>query len=228
MPLNSGVRARLMNPLALNFELPQRMRTQSQIAISLLPIGLMFASFAPLFFVTVSLSSILGIPEDAPVKDQANGMLWLVLFLFAMVILTTTGYLLGWVLNAIVLRVFFKWPQQKISRVLLYSEVPPSWLKDTITTTGAASSGETPSAWAVTRQMGKRSFILKRGVLSWGAPMYLIMEVVLPAINGRAEGTAFYFLWQGCLWGAAGALYGFMIWYFSERSFLKQHGKTKP
>ncbi|MBK6740960.1 MAG: hypothetical protein IPG64_25500 [Haliea sp.] len=71
-----------MNPLALNVELPQRMRTQPQIAIGLLPIGLMFASFAPLFFLAVLLSSILGIPEDAPVKDQANGMLWLVLFLF--------------------------------------------------------------------------------------------------------------------------------------------------
>ncbi|CAA0103357.1 Uncharacterised protein [Halioglobus japonicus] len=216
-----------MNPLALNVELPQRMRTQPQIAIGLLPIGMMFLSFAPLFFLALSLSSIHGIPEDAPVKDQANGMLWIVLLLFAMVILTITGYLLGWVLNAIVLRVFFKWPQQKISRVLLYSEVPPSWLKETITTTGAASSSETPSAWAVTRQMGKSSFILKRGVLAFGAPMYLIMAV-LPAVNGRAEATAFYFLWQACLWGAAGTLFGFMNWHFSERSFLKEHGKKKP
>jgi uncharacterized protein YfiM (DUF2279 family) len=216
-----------MNPLAWNFEIPQRMRTQPQIALGVLPIGLMFASFAPLFFLAASLSSILGIPENAPVKDQPNGMLWLILFLVAMVILMITGYLLGWVLNAIVLRVFFKWPQQKISRVLLYSEVPPSWLKETNTTTGAASSNATPSSWAATRQMGKRRFILQRGVLAWGIPMYLFMAA-LPAINGRVEATVFYFLWQACLWGAAGALFGFVIWHFSEKSFLKQHGKQEP
>ena len=214
-----------MNPLAWNFEIPQRMRTQPQIALGVLPIGLMFASFAPLFFLAASLSSILGIPENAPVKDQPNGMLWLILFLVAMVILMITGYLLGWVLNAIVLRVFFKWPQQKISRVLLYSEVPPSWLKETNTTTGAASSNAIPSSWAATRQMGKRRFILQRGVLAWGIPMYLFMAA-LPAINGRVE--VFYFLWQACLWGAAGALFGFVIWHFSEKSFLKQHGKQEP
>lgn len=214
-----------MNPLAWNFEIPQRMRTQPQIALGVLPIGLMFASFAPLFFLAASLSSILGIPDNAPVKDQPNGMLWLILFLVAMVSLMIAGYLLGWFLNAIVLRVFFKWPQEKISRILLYSEVPPSWLKETNTATGAASSSAAPNiTWAVTRQMGKGRFVFQRGLLAWGVPMYLFMAV-LPVINGRVETTVFYFLWQACLWGAAGALFGLAIWHFSEKSFLKQHGK---
>jgi MFS family permease len=215
-----------MNPLAWNFEIPQRMCARPQIALGLLPIGLMFASFAPLFVLASSLASILGIPESAPVKDQPNGMLWSVLFLIAMVILMIAGYLLGWILNGLALRVFFKWPQEKISRVLLYSEVPASWLKETNTATGASSSA-TATTWAVTRKMGKGRFIFQRGVLAWGIPMYLFMAA-LPAISGRVEATVFYFLWQMCLWLAAGALFGFVIWHFSEKSFLKLHGKQEP
>lgn len=217
-----------MNPLAWNFEIPQRMRTQPQIALGVLPIGVMFASFVPLFFLATSLASILGIPDNVPVKDQPNGVLWLILFLVAAIILMIAGYLIGWVLNAIVLRIFFKWPQEKISRVLLYSEVPPSWLKETNTVAGSASSSATPNVtWAVTRQKGKRRFVFYRGVLAWGLPMYLLMAV-MPAINGSVEPTTFYFLWQACLWGAAGALFGAVIWHFSEKSFIKQHGKQKP
>lgn len=217
-----------MNPLAWNFEISQRMRTQPQIALGALPLGLMFASFAPLFLLTTSLSSILGIPDNVPVKDQPNGLLWLMLFLVAMVFLMIAGYLLGWALNAIVLRILFKWPQEKVRRVLLYSEVPPSWLKETSTSTGAATSGTAPNAnWAITRQKGKWHFILQRGVLVWGLPMYLFM-VVLPAINGRVEPTAFDFFWLACLWGAAGASFGLVVWHFSEKSFLKQHGKQEP
>ncbi len=217
-----------MNPLAWNFELPQRMRTQPQIALGVLPLGLMFASFAPLFLLTTLLSSILGIPENVPVKDQPNGMLWLILFLVAMVILMIAGYLFGWVLNAIALRVFLKWPREKITRVLLYSEVPPSWIKEADTAiSGASSSATTNTPWAVIRQKGKGNFIFQRGVLAWGVPMYLLMTV-LPAVNGRVGPTAFYFLWQGVLWGGAGAFFGLVIWHFSEKSYLKQHGKQKP
>jgi hypothetical protein len=217
-----------MNPLAWNFEIPHRMRAQPQIALGVLPIGLMFASFAPLFRLAASLSSLLGIPDNVPVVEQPNGMLWLILFLGAMVVLMIAGYLLGWFLNAIALRVFFRWPQEKISRVLLHSEVPPSWLKETSATTGIAHSSATPNTtWAVTRQMGKRRFVFQRGLLAWGIPMYVLM-VVLPAINGRVELTVFSYLWQACLWGAAGALFGLVIWHFSEKSFLKQHGKQEP
>ena len=216
-----------MNPLAWNFELPQRMRTQPQLALGVLPIGLMFASFVPLFLLAMQLSTVLGIPENAPVKDDPNGILWLVLFLVAMVILMILGYLLGWVLNAIALRHLFKWPQEKVRRVLLYSEVPQKWLKEPDTAHGSAGNNAAPNAnWAITRQKGKWRFIFQRGVLAWGLPMYLFMAV-LPTINGRTEPTAFNFLWQACLWGFAGALFGLVIWHFSEKSFLKQHGKQE-
>lgn len=217
-----------MNPLAWNFEICQRMRAQQQIALGALPIGLTYASFAPLFFLVEYLSSTLGIPDNAPIKDPPIFLLFIIMALVAMVLLMIAGYLVGWVLNAIVLRVFIKWPQEKVYRVFLYSEVPPSWLKEIDTATGATNSSATPNTtWAVTRQMGKGRFVFQRGVLAWGVPMYLFMAV-LPAINGRADATMFYFLWQACLWGAAGALFGLVIWLFSEKSFLKQHAKQEP
>ena len=216
-----------MNPLAWNLEIPQRMRTLPKIALGALPLGLMFASLVPFYFLQVSLQSILGIPDGLPVMDQPGGMLWSVLVLVSLVVLMIGGYLSGWVLNAIVLSVFLGWPQEKISRVLLYSELPPSWLEETHTATGDASSSATSAAWAVTRQMGKWRFIFQRGVLAWGIPMYLVMAA-LPVINGDVVATVSYLLRQACIWGAAGALFGFLIWYFSERSFSSRHGKQEP
>ena len=214
-----------MNPLAWNLEIPQRMRTKPQIALGILPLGLMFASFGPLFLLAQFLSSVFGIPENAPVIEQSNGMLWLILFLVSMVILMITGYLLGWVLNAMILVYAFKWSKEKTSQALLYSEVPSSWLKESYATDSAKMNPQ--NTWVETRKMGKARFILQRGVLAWGVPMFFIMAV-LPATKGTTEITFFYFCWQGVLWAAAGAIFGFLIWFFSEKSFLKQNENQKP
>ncbi len=82
------------------------------------------------------------------------------------------------------------------------------------------------ASWAITRKMGMWRFVLKRGVLAWGLPMYLVMAC-LPVLNGRAEPTASYFSWQACLWGFAGAVFGLLTWLFYERSYRKQHGKQE-
>jgi hypothetical protein len=122
-----------MNSLAWNTEISQRLRLMPQLAFGALPIGLMFAAFIPISFITSYLSLGLGIPDDSAVKDQPNGILWLAIFLISMVFLMIVGYLFGWFLNAIILRVVFNWPREKVSDVLLYSKVPTSWLKSTKT-----------------------------------------------------------------------------------------------
>jgi hypothetical protein len=222
------IRALPMNPLAFNFEIPQRLRTKQNIALAVLPLGLMFASFAPLWFFATWLGTALGIPPGVPVKDQPNGYLWFVIFLIMMLLFMFGGYLLGWGLNALAMRVFFKWPQEKIRRVFLYSEAPPSWLKDSNPSpNGFKSPPASKSAWAITRQKGKLHFVLYRGVLAWGTPMYVIMAGI-PAMIGKVELTPSYFFWQACLWGIGGALFGLMIWHFSEKSFLKRNGTKEP
>lgn len=211
-----------MNPLAWNFDISERMKAKPQIALGILPLGLMFASFGPFFYLMQFLMLVFGIPENAPIIEQSNGILWLILVLVSMVVLMITGYLLGWVMNAIILMYVFKWSKEKASQVLLHSEVPSSWLKEGYTTDSVKMNSQ--KTWAVTRQMGKTRFILQRGVLAWGVPMFFIMAV-LPATKGTIEITFFYFCWQGVLWAAAGALFGFLIWFFSEKSFLKKNEK---
>src|SRR5438067_1688960 len=85
------------------------LRARYQIALVVLPIGLAFGSFVPLWFFARGLAYALGIPDHAPVKDQPNGFLWLVLFLAAMWVLFFIGILLGFLLNALILRFALGW-----------------------------------------------------------------------------------------------------------------------
>ena len=50
-------------------------------------------------------------------KDQPNGFLWLVIFLVVIVLFMVAGYLLEWSINALVARIFFKWPKEKVNRL---------------------------------------------------------------------------------------------------------------
>lgn len=210
-----------MNLLAFNVVSSQQLRTGLQISLSVLPLGLMFGAFVPLFLLVPWLEAAFGIPHNAPVKDQPNGLLWLVVFLAIMVLLMLVGYLLGWVLNALVMRIVFRWPSEQVNRIFLYSEFPPSWIK------GGTKPEVADSAWAETRRKGRSHFVLYRGVLAWGGPMYFVMALA-PALNGRAEPSLFYFIWTACLWGAAGAAFGLVIWHFSEKQFLKHNGTNEP
>ena len=215
-----------MNPLAFNMEFSKQVHSKFNFALAILPVGFMFGSFGPLWIIATYLSGVLGIPHDAPVKEHPNGLLWFVIFLVVMLVLMLGGYLLGWILNAIVIRVVFGWPMDKIRRVFLYSELPASWLKDDIyDKRGAKSSGQPISGWAKTRQKGKLHFVVFRGVLAWGVPMYLLMAC-RPVVIGKVIPTALYFISQAVMWGAAGAVFGLIIWHLSERQFIKKNSNN--
>lgn len=89
----------------------------------------MFASFIPLFFFAAWLANALGLPLDAPVKDQPNGDLWLTIYLGVMTISLIAGYMLGWFANAFLSRYMLGWPLSKVVAVYMYSEIPQEWLK---------------------------------------------------------------------------------------------------
>ncbi|MBM96844.1 MAG: hypothetical protein CMI09_13490 [Oceanospirillaceae bacterium] len=207
-----------MNSLVWNVEISQRLRISIQLALGALPIGLMFAAFIPLFLIAEILAGALGIPDGAPVIEQANGITWLILFLVIMVGLMVAGYLIGWFLNALIFKLIYRWPDSKLKRVFLNSEIPEHWLKagDTVVDTTSSSN----SAWANTRKKGKFKFILIHGVLAWGAPMFFLMSV-FPVFNGNRAASFSYFGLQLCIWVIAGAAFGSFIWYSSEKSFKK-------
>ena len=216
-----------MNSLAFNMHISQILRGKYQFGLAVLPIGLMFSSFLVLWPFTYWLSEYLGIPEGAPVKDQPNGLLWIVVFLSTMVALMILGYLIGWVLNAAITRTVLGWDSEKTRRVFLYSEVPNEWLKEGQTSSNANTPNAVNEAWAATRKKGKWNYILTKGVLGWGAFMYFFMAV-LPVVRGSEEQTAFYFIWNALLWGASGALFGTIIWHFSEKQYIKALNEKSP
>jgi hypothetical protein len=214
-----------MNSLAFNMRISHALRGKYQLGLAVLPIGLMFASFFVLWSFASWLSSYLGIPDNAPVKDQPNGIIWIAIFLTVMIVLMITGYLLGWLLNAVTVRAFFGWDADRTRRVFLYSEVPTGWLKYSKNRedhSGIAGN----DMWGITRKKGKWNYILTKGVFGWGAFMFFFMAI-LPLMR-RAQQTYSYFLWQVLIWGAAGALFGGIMWYFSEKQYVRKNKDEKP
>ena len=208
-----------MNILTLNMHIWPSIKNKYGLSISILPTGFMFGSFGVLFYFGEMLLNSLGIPIDAPVKDQSNAGWLLGLFLVFMVLLMISGVIIGWLANAIIACTFFGWSTNKARRVFLYSEVPDSWLKDG--TNLNQVNAKNHSNWAVTREKGRANYIIKNGVLFWGGFMYLIMAVS-PALRSNESHELFFFVWQAGLWGSAGALFGFIVWQFSEKQYLKK------
>ncbi|MGX0134948.1 hypothetical protein ACUXG4_003190 [Cupriavidus metallidurans] len=216
-----------VQPLATNFIIWQFLRPRISCALSVLPLGLMFSAFVPLFMLLEPLGRAMGIPHGAPVKGQPNGWLWLTLFLATMVTLMLAGAALGWLANALIARVVFRWPANKVHDAFLYSQVPDTWYREAAEAGANAVASKRVNAWATTRQQGKWHFVATRGVLGWGSPMFFGMSVV-PVLVHRVQPSLGYFISQLLIWAIAGALFGFAIWHFSERQFQKQHREAEP
>src|SRR5262245_24422595 len=103
-----------MRLLALDFEIWRQLRPSYGYALCILPIGLMFAALLPIWLIAEALAAYFGILEGAPVKEQENGWLWLIVFLSIMVVLMIAGYVLGFVLNALILGFAFGWPNDRL------------------------------------------------------------------------------------------------------------------
>ncbi len=214
-----------MNPLAFNMEFSKQVRTKINIALSVFPVGFMFGSFGLIWAFSRYLAELFGIPHNTPIREHPNGLIWFVIFLVVMILFMISGYLLGWLLNAMVTLLLFSWPKDKVKRVFLYSEIPATWLKDNVNIINDIKRSKIVSTdWSITRQKGKWHFVILRGVLSWGIPMFLLMAFI-PILREKEEPTVLYFIWQAILWGAAGGVFGLIIWSLSERSYIRRIDK---
>ena len=212
--------------LALNMVLPQSMRVKYQLAIGVLPIGLMFASLLPLWKFANWLESHFVIPSNSPIKEHPNGLAWIVIFLSTMVALMLLCYAIGWVMNAAISRYVLGWSTEKVQAVYLQSNVPAHWLKEAPATSNSADA-QSIAQWEAQRKGGALRFIAVRGVLAWGGPMLLGMHFVPTFMKGQGfsmESTLFNI----ALWACAGASFGAIIWYSSQANYrkLKQRGQA--
>jgi hypothetical protein len=196
-----------MTHLALNTVLPQMLRVKYQVAIGVAPIGLMFASFFPTIFVAGLLS------------ERATGGVWLSLFLASMVICMLLGYSLGWLVNLAVARVLLGWSRERVSAVFSRSEVPPHWLKDADATATDATA-RSIERWEQVRKVGAFRFILTRGLVGWGVPMFGAIYVG-PTLFGSRQFSLDSLALNVILWGIAGVGFGAIIWYASELNYRR-------
>ena len=76
--------------------------------------------------------------------------------------------------------------------------------------------------WRETRKAGPLAFVLRAGVLKWGLPFFVLLGAA-PKLLGipftPPDDLPLYWVWQPLLWAAVGAIYGFGVWYVSEKQF---------
>jgi hypothetical protein len=210
-----------MRLLATNMLIWSDVKPRFKWGLSILPIGLMFAAFVPIFAIAAWLAGALRLGSGA-VKGQPNGLLWSVLFLSMMIVLMLVGYALGWVANAAIARAHFGWPAERVRSVFLESKIPADWrVPEAPATAPDGKPVRQRPSWAVTRQKGRWHFVLVRGVLGWGSAMFVGMGL-MPVLMHRHEPTWSYVVKQAFVWAIAGTCFGFVTWSWSEWLFKRQ------
>jgi len=99
-----------------------------RFGLALLPVGLQFGSFVPLFYFSYALADTLNIPWDASVRAQPNGALWIAVFMIEMQLLQLAGILLGFSLNAMILRFGLGWSWDEIQETKACPGALTRWL----------------------------------------------------------------------------------------------------
>jgi hypothetical protein len=210
-----------MRLLATDNIILKDLRPRIRWALSVLPIGLMFASLVALIKIAMWSSALLGIGRGA-VNSQPNGLLWLVLFMSAMLVLMLSAYALGWLINALIAKVYFGWTAEQIRNVFLESKVPDAWRND-----GISSESRRAGSWAVTRLMGPWRYVLLTGVLRWGGGLFF-GTAVIPVLLHRRNVSSDALALQAVVWGVAGALFGLLMWIRGERQYRQLSATDNP
>ena len=77
--------------------------------------------------------------------------------------------------------------------------------------------------WFEDAKMGKTKYVLVKGVLSWGVPMFIVMTILLPQFQGHEDPLRLSRIIVGVvIWGIGGYIFGWWAW----RSNLKKYGLT--
>jgi hypothetical protein len=81
---------------------------------------------------------------------------------------------------------------------------------------------EKVAKWESVRARGRTRFVLQRGVLGWGLPMFVIMTFVVNRHGPNALlSPRNYVIFSAFLWAGAGALFGLAMWGQGERKYKK-------
>lgn len=205
--------------LALNTVLPQSLRVKYHLLVGALPIGLMLGALALPWALSSRLDDALGLPLQGPLVQRPGGLMLVVALILAALLLMLLGYALGWVFNALISRHLLGWSPEQVRAVYLRSEVPAHWLKPGA---GDAADADARSIadWETQRQGGAWRFIALRGVLAWGAPMYLMVYLVPALLKSQPISPESLIAYAG-LWATTGAVFGAVMWWNGQSNYRK-------
>ncbi len=210
-----------MTPLAFNSLVPQNLRLRFQLALGALPLACMLLAFIPSYFFAQWLEKLEGVPAQSRLLDHPTGRMWVAAFLAALLLQLLCGYLLGWLLNAWLARRLLGWPIEKIRAVYLHSQVPPAWLKPAA---AALAGGRVAiiavARWELERKAGALRYVLRKGLIAWGLPMYVFMYLVQTLLRGDSLELQDA-LQSALLWLGSGAVLGAVMWWVSEFNYRK-------
>ena len=81
--------------------------------------------------------------------------------------------------------------------------------------------------WEVTRQQGKKKFLLQTGILFWGVPMFVIMTFFVH-LPGEKPLTGGIIAFSAVVFIITGACYGWAVWSISEKKYQRFLADRKP
>ena len=181
----------------------------------------MLLAFIPSYFFAQWLEKLEGVPAQSRLLDHPTGRMWVAAFLAALLLQLLCGYLLGWLLNALLARWLLSWPIEKIRAVYLHSQVPPAWLKPAA---AALAGGRVAiiavARWELERKAGALRYVLRKGLIAWGLPMYVFMYLVQTLLRGESLEVQDALL-SAVLWLGGGAFFGVVMWLVSEFNYRK-------
>jgi hypothetical protein len=223
-----------MNSKLTWFDPWSKAKRKFRVLNGILPIGLMFSSFVPLFWFAGWLADRLDVPSGAAVKDQPNGLLWITIFLTAMVVMMIAGALAGCVTNALICRLYLRWSWREVYAVHVKFQIPRRWLQepppDADASPKAIERFNLEQDWEAKQtrtvlDQGAFRFVWRRGVVAWGLPMFGAFYV-LPVIAGVLTLSFASLLAHAAIWLLCSGGYGAANWWFFKRS--NAIGKLKP
>jgi hypothetical protein len=200
--------------LALNYSATAALQRKVQLLIGALPTLCMFVPFVPMMKVAYWLDSPAGAAYNPATNGSSVLFLWVLLAIVGMVAAMLIGYAIGWLLNMVVAALVLRWPWLWVRAVFLESQLPVGWYRAGLSSQSDADAVASQN-WAVERQQGFARFVLKRGLLAWGVPMFVAMYVGPTFFKGDPV-TPTRLLTSIAIWTVAGCVVGASIWWVHQ------------
>lgn len=203
-----------MTNLAFNAHISSILKIKYSFALAALPILFMISSIGLL----VLIDGLAGINIESLFDQHRNSHFLFAGFMLVMITLSYLGYLFGWLVNALISIIVFKWSKQQVKDVYLHSRVPEAWLKGGLSLAEATSNKM--ESWQQERKQGVTKFIFKIGIMRWGLFMFFVMSLI-PALRSDQPIELMSLLPDAGIWTVAGVVFGYAMWFMLER----QHSK---